>query len=370
MTGSKENILKALDAANRLDEIKAQAALLSNPGYIRNLHDQIRSLTAPSSWTQMQKQMEQFAKPPFMAEMRKQMEAIANPSYLKLMRERMAVLGNSSMLSQIVQQWETVANPPNLKKMREQMTALAEPSYFIKLQAQLSAAGSTTRMQAQLSAVVSSYNELIESSALAKYFAATVAEGASAGSVIDAEIVESIELQDFVVLDIVPTDPTDDEIVKALETGDVPNLSESALLRLKTFYFRFVFVWETLLRVVETYTAYLVLAALMSGVTVPADVSSQAQLLGDHERLMLADYRMVNRNGARLRAAPATSSEALLTLPLGTPMEVIEKGHNGWFHVLVDFQDTEVEGWIYVSVTTAVPAPRSIRQLAKEPGMK
>lgn len=65
-------------------------------------------------------------------------------------------------------------------------------------------------------------------------------------------------------------------------------------MRLREFYVKFVFVWETLLRVDETYNAYLVLVALMAGISTPSDVSKQARLRDDHDRVMLADYQIVS----------------------------------------------------------------------------
>lgn len=77
--------------------------------------------------------------------------------------------------------------------MREQMEAMAEPSYFAQIRQQLAELGSSARIQAQLATVVGSCGELIDSSVLAKYFAATGARE-STTSVIDAEIFEGIDV--------------------------------------------------------------------------------------------------------------------------------------------------------------------------------
>ncbi|WP_282349034.1 SH3 domain-containing protein [Pseudomonas sp. PS01301] len=349
-----------------LAELRKQVGAFANPMQMAEMREQLAALANPPYMAEFSGQVAAFANPPSMARLREQLDELSSPRYIAELRKQVAAFTNPSHMDDLRKQMEALANPSFHKQMREQMALMAKPSYFTAVQEQFSTFGDNARLQENLSAVAASYSELISSSSLARYFASESAASAPADNVIVADISEGLEIRDVAMA----TDVLDREIVGALETNNIANLSISALQRLQSFYLAFVVVWETLLRIVETYSAYLILTALLSGASTPADVHSQVQQLPNHERDLLADYRVVNREGARLRANPATSAEALLSLPLGTPVEVMEQNNKGWFYVSVDYRGAEIEGWIYVSVTTPVPPPKSSRALAKEPGMK
>jgi len=365
-----------------LASLRQQLEKLAHPTYLADLRMQVGAFANPPQVAEMRKQLEELANPPYIAELggqvatfvnppnmallRDQLNALTSPPYIAELRKQVAAFTNPPHMDDLRKQMEALANPPLLKQMREQMAVMAKPSYFTAIQEQFSTYGNNARFLENLSAVSASYSELISSSSLAKYFASVGAAGAPPESIIVADVSERLEIREVAMA----TDVMDREIVSALETNNIDNLSISALQRLQSLYLTFVVFWDTLLRLVDTYSAYLLLAALLSGASTPADVQNQVQQLTNHERDLLADYRVVNREGARLRANPGISAEALVSLPLGTPVEVMEQNNKGWFHVSVDYQGAEIEGWIYVSVTTPVPPPKSSRALAKEPGMK
>jgi len=349
-----------------LSELRMQVGAFENPPQVAEMRKQLKELANPPYIPELGGLVATFVNPPNMTRLREQLNTLTSPPHISELRKQVAAFTNLPHMDDLRKQMEALANPPFLKQMREQMAVMAKPSYFTAIQEQFSTYGNNARFLENLSAVSTSYSELISSSSLAKYFASVGAAGTRPESIIVADISERLEIREVAMA----TDILDREIVGALETNNIDNLSTSALQRLQSFYLTFVVFWDTLLRVVETYSAYLILTSLLSGASIPADVKNQVQQLPNHERDLLADYRVVNREGAKLRANPSTSAEVLLSLPLGTPVGVMEQNNKGWFHVSVDYQGAEIEGWIYVSVTTPVPPPKSSRALAMEPGIK
>ena len=252
---------------------------------------------------------------------------------------------------------KAMANPSYLAQMQEQLTALTNPSYLAQVRE-----AASVRMQAELSAALGSYQELIRESVLASYLVTPGDKGSLRFHLSEHEGFDSLEVGDFAALEIGPARSIDLEIVQALSKGQPETLSLPARWRLQAVYLQIVAIWDMLLRIFNTFVAVGVLTALMSGATKPADIPEKAALLPNYERQLLADsYRIVNRNGARLRAEPSKNAEVIVQLQLGLPVEVLESNGKGWFRVVAEYQGESVEGWIHLTVTTPVPPPKSQR---------
>lgn len=327
---------------------------LINPPYLKQIRDQMAALNNPPYL----QQMDDLINPPYLKQMRDQMDELINPPHLKQMRDQMAGLTNTPYL----QQMDELINPPYLKQMREQMETLTKPSYL----QQLSTAFHGGRIQDEVSAVMASYQELIGGSALASFLVSSRVEDLPP---YDAANTFSLENDRVAAHHFETLQGLDLQIARAITEGEVASLSPSALQRLQSIYLQLVVYWDMLIRIFTTYTAYVLLTTLTSGVAAPTEIPKQMEQLSNYERQLLADYRVVNRDGARLRAEPSKAAEVIVKLRLGIPVEVLERNEKGWFRVSVEYKDESVEGWIHLTVTTPVPPPKRPPQLlaAKAP---
>lgn len=173
-------------------------------------------------------------------------------------------------------------------------------------------------MQSDYSAAISSYHELISESILASFLVSPKDSGQPSTQTIEPEGL------DLVAPGFDKMHGADLEIMKALSVGDA-ELSIQAIQRLQSIYLQIIVIWDILLRMFNTYIAIGILVALMTTVSKPVDVSKQVALIPNNERELLAGYRIVNRNGARLRADPSKSSELIVSLPLGVLVEILDK---------------------------------------------
>lgn len=327
---------------------------LINPPYLNQMRDQMAALTNPPYF----QKMDELINTPYLKQMRDQMDELINPPHLKQMRDQMAGLTNPPHL----QQMDELINPPYLKQMREQMEALTKPSYL----QQLSTAFHGGRIQDEATAVMASYQELIGGSALASFLVSLRTEGPTPH---DTEDTSSLERDEFAAHYFETLQGVDLQIARAITEGEVAALPPSARERLQSIYLQLVVYWDMLIRIFTTYTAYVLLTTLTSGVTTPTEIPKQIEQLSNYERQLLADYRVVNRDGARLRAEPNKAAEVIVKLKLGIPVEVLERNEKGWFRVSVEYKEESVEGWIHLTVTTPVPPPKRPPQLlaAKRP---
>lgn len=356
MTERKKNLLKELGIYDPMESIRD----LIDPPSLRGIREQMEALTTPG----YSKQMDELINPPYLNQMRDQMAALTSPSYLqqmdelvnppylKQMRDQMAGLTNPPYLQQL----DELINPPYLKQMREQMEALTMPSYL----QQLSTAFHGGRIQDEVSAVMASYQELIGGSALASFLVSSRAESLPS---YDAANTFSLEDDGVAAHHFETLQGVDLQIARAITEGEVASLSPSALQRLQSICLQLVVYWDMLIRIFTTYTAYVLLTTLTSGVTAPTEIPKQMEQLPNYERQLLADYRVVNRDGARLRAEPSKAAEVIVKLKLGIPVEVLERNEKGWFRVSVEYKEESVEGWIHLTVTTPVPPPKRPPQL-------
>ncbi|APU32192.1 SH3 domain-containing protein [Pseudomonas chengduensis] len=354
MTGKNKDRLKQLGVVSSSEELRELMATLKNPAYLADMREQMKALANPAYLVDMREQIKAIANPTYLADIQERMKALVNPTYLLDMQKQMKALANPAYLVDMQEQLKAIANPTYLAQMQEQLTALTNPSYLAQVREAASA-----RMQADLSAALGSYQELVRESVLASYLVTPDDPSAVRFHLVDIEGFDSLEVGDFAELEIGPAKSVDLEIVKALADGHPETLSLPAKQRLQSVYLQIVAIWDMLLRIFNTFVAIGVLTALMSGATKPADVPKQAALLPNYERELLADsYRIVNRNGARLRAEPSKTAEVIVQLQLGLPVEVLENNGKGWFRVLAEYQGESVEGWIHLTVTTPVPLPK------------
>ncbi len=356
--------MKALTDPAYLTGMQAQVKALMNPAYLTGMQEQVKALTNPAYLRGMQEQVKTLTNPAYLVAMQEQVRALTNPAYLTGMQEQVKALTNPAYLTAMQEQVKAVTNPAYLAEMREQMAALTSRSYL----KQMAGTASSGRMQAELSAVLGSYQELISGSALASFLVCPDATDNPPTQALEAESLDSLAVGDFADLDVGQVHIADLAIVNAISKGKVTALPPSAQQRIQSVYLLIVAIWDMLLRIFNTFVALGVLVALMSGASEPADVSKQAALLPNHERQLLADYRIVNRSGARLRAGPGTDFGVLVSLQLGMPVEVLEKSDKGWFFVAVEYQGEWIEGWIFLTVTTPIPPPQHPRGLLVDAG--
>ncbi|WP_138486135.1 SH3 domain-containing protein [Stutzerimonas nosocomialis] len=362
--------MAALIRPSYLTDLQAQMAQLTRPSYLKDLQAQMVQLMRPSHLADMQAQMAQLTRPSHLADLQAQMTQLTRPSYLADLQVQMAQLTQPSYLKDIQAQMAQLTRPSYLAELREQMAGLTQPLRLAELQGPVAAMASRARMRAELAAAVGSYRELISGSELASYLVSPDDDEES--QVMRVERFDSLEVGDFALLEVDPIRSVDLEIVKAISEGEVAKLSPTAMQRLHSVYLQIVVVWDMLLRIFNTFVALGVLTALMTGASAPADVPVRTALLTNEQRVLLADYRIVNRNGARLRAEPSKKAEIIVSLELGVPVEVLESNGKGWFRVIAEYQDESVEGWIHLTVTTPVPPPTRSKGLvaAADPGVK
>ena len=306
----------------------------------------------------------------------KEMRAMVEPSYLKDLRDQMelaqAVVDHSHLTGFRAQMEsaQAVLDRSYLTNFREQIgfaQALIQQPYFnamtlpglvdsLALGKMLHGAG----LQAELAAALVSYQDLLNSSALAS-FLVEPSDATPPSKPVDIEGTATIQFAASGELRVVPADSVDLEIIQAIGEGSTASLPAPAAQRLLLVYRQIIAIWDMLLRIVNTYVAITVLSALMSSASVPADIPKKAEQLTNEQRELLADYRIVNRNNSRLRAEPSKEGEVIVKLGLGLPVEVLEYNGKGWYRVVAEYQDEWVEGWIHLTVTTKVPRPKRSR---------
>jgi hypothetical protein len=358
---STDELLAQLEQLTRpsfLTDLKGQIAELARPSYLADLQSQMARVTQPSYLADLQSQMARVTQPSYLADLQSQMAGVTQLSYLADLQLQMARVTQPSYLADLQSQMAKLTQPSYLTELRKQMAGLARPSYLADLQSQVAAMSSGTRLQAELAAVVGSYQGLINGSSLASYLIRL--DDGDEAHVMGVERFDSIEVGDFADLEVEPLRSVDLEIVKAISDGEVAKLSSTAMQRLQSVYLQIVAFWDILLRIFNTYTAIAFFSTLLSASSLPADIPLQAASLNNEQRELLSDYRVVNREGARLRAEPTTQSKAITSLPFAHLVEVIEYNDKGWYRVVAETPEGYLEGWVYVSVTTPIPKPKRL----------
>lgn len=346
-----------------LTDLHEQFEKLARPSALMDLQEQFEKLARPSALTNFQDQFEKLTRPSALTDLQDQFEKLTRPSALTGFQDRLEKLTRPSYLEDFQARMDELTRPSHLADLQNQMTELTRPSYLEELQDQLSRLTGGTWIQTELAVVAGSYQGLLRGSVLASYLASPDSFDESDAKAQRVARFDSLDVGDFADLEVDPIRSVDLQIVKAISEGEVAKLSPTATQRLHSVYIQIVVYWDMLLRIFNTCMAAVYLTALMSNTTTPADIPKQAEQLSTYERQLLADYRIVNRNGARLRAGPSKTSEVIVSLKMGLPVEVLEANGKGWFRVVAEYQEEWVEGWIHITVTTPVPRPKQPRSL-------
>ncbi|WP_296231485.1 SH3 domain-containing protein [uncultured Pseudomonas sp.] len=359
MTGSKKDQLRKLGVISPMDELRETLAATSDPGGLKQMRELVLGTVGSSFAQQMRESAIGSIGSSFFQQLRE--SQLGHPGGLIQMRELTLGSVSSSFLQQTREQVAALTQQSYLSQMREQMAALTNPTNLF----QMREAAVSVRIQEEFSAALASYRELVAGSALANFLVSADEDESPPPQRVEVEGFDSLEIGDFAELETGPLNDVDREIVKAISEGSVETLSPTAMQRLQSITLLIVAYWDMLLRIFNTCMAVVYLTALMSGSTVPADIPKQAEQLSNHERELLADYRIVNREGANLRAEPSKKAEVIVQLSLGLPVEVLENNGKGWFHVVADYKGESVEGWIHLTVTTPVPPPKKSLELGQ-----
>lgn len=351
-----EHARAAVGSLSFMKELKEMRAMVE-PSYLKELRSQMevaQSVLDHSHLTSVQGQMASV-------------QAALDRSYLTNFREQMG------LAQALIQQ-------PYLETLQNQvgsLQAVLDTSYLTNFREQVSAFNAMTLpglvdslalgktlhgagLQAELAAALVSYQDLLHNSALAS-FLVEPSDATPPSKPVDIEGTATIQFAASGELRVVPADSVDLEIIQAIGEGSTASLPAPAAQRLLLVYRQIIAIWDMLLRIVNTYVAITVLSALMSSASVPADIPKKAEQLTNEQRELLADYRIVNRDKARLRAEPSKEGEVIVKLGLGLPVEVLEYNGKGWYRVVAEYQDEWVEGWIHLTVTTKVPRPKRSR---------
>ncbi len=237
--------------------------------------------------------------------------------------DRISAAANSPAMRVVqehIDRMSATANSPGMRAFQEQVERMA-------------AAANDSRVSDLLARTVVSLQELTTSSVLANYLLPAQEPDQPDKQSVDVENFENLEIGDWAELEIIDHDDIDHQIVQAIKSGQVEQLPEPAAQRLQFVLARIVVVWDMLMRIFNTCMAVIYLSALMSTTTAPSDIHKLAEQLPNEQKELLSDYRIVNREGARLRAEATTNSQILRSLKLGTLVEVIEYNDEGWYRV-------------------------------------
>ena len=356
---------------DKLNSFQDQMERLARPSYLADFNarmdamtkfqQQMEALARPHYLADIQARMEDVTRSSHLAEFQARMEEVTRSSHLAEFQARMEEVTRSSHLADIQARMEEMTRSSHLASIQARMAELTQPSYLEEFHSQLSSLSGGTRIQAELAVVAGSYQGLLSESVLASYLASATYTQESDTKAQRVARFDSLDVGDFAELEVDTIRSVDLQIVQAISEGKVAKLPPTAMQRLHSVYVQVLVYWDMLLRIFNTYMAYAFLTTLMSGASAPADVHERAAQLNNEQRVLLADVRMVNREGANLRAEPTTQSKSIASLPFAHPVEVLEYNDKGWYRVEAETPDGYLEGWMYVSVTTPVPKPKRLR---------
>ena len=356
---------------DKLNSFQDQMERLARPSYLADFNarmdamtkfqQQMEALARPHYLADIQARMEDVTRSSHLAEFQARMEEVTRSSHLAEFQARMEEVTRSSHLADIQARMEEMTRSSHLASIQARMAELTQPSYLEEFHSQLSSLSGGTRIQAELAVVAGSYQGLLSESVLASYLASATYTQESDTKAQRVARFDSLDVGDFAELEVDTIRSVDLQIVQAISEGKVAKLPPTAMQRLHSVYVQVLVYWDMLLRIFNTYMAYAFLTTLMSGASAPADVHERAAQLNNEQRVLLADVRMVNREGANLRAEPTTQSKSIASLPFAHPVEVLGYNDKGWYRVEAETPDGYLEGWMYVSVTTPVPKPKRLR---------
>gem|GEM_PF-1663042 len=353
--------MEALARPHYLADIQARMEDVTRSSHLAEFQARMEEVTRSSHLAEFQARMEEVTRSSHLADIQARMEEVTRSSHLAEFQARMEEVTRSSHLADIQARMEEMTRSSHLASIQARMAELTQPSYLEEFHSQLSSLSGGTRIQAELAVVAGSYQGLLSESVLASYLASATYTQESDTKAQRVARFDSLDVGDFAELEVDTIRSVDLQIVQAISEGKVAKLPPTAMQRLHSVYVQVLVYWDMLLRIFNTYMAYAFLTTLMSGASAPADVHERAAQLNNEQRVLLADVRMVNREGANLRAEPTTQSKSIASLPFAHPVEVLGYNDKGWYRVEAETPDGYLEGWMYVSVTTPVPKPKRLR---------
>ncbi|TBU81019.1 hypothetical protein DNK06_07810 [Pseudomonas daroniae] len=347
------------DCSDKMTKVQDQLRMASSPR-MHALQEQIDRITSAANTPGLRAFQEQVdritsaAGTPGMRALQDQIDRItsaANTPGIRAFQEQVDRITSAAStpgmraLQDQIDRITSAANTPGIRAFQEQIERMV-------------AAANDSRMTNLLAQTVASYQGLTADSVLASYLVSESDSAEPTTQTVEVEGFDSLEVGDWAELEVTGYSDIDHQIVEAIQNGKVEQLPEPATQRLQLVIARIVVAWDMLLRIFNTCMAVVYLSALMSSTTAPLDIPKQAEQLSNEQRELLADYRVVNREGARLRAEATTNSQVISSLKLGTLVEVIEYNDKGWYRVATEIDGQSVQGWMYVTITTPVPKPK------------
>ena len=357
------------------EQIDRMTNAVSSPA-MRAFQEQIDQMTNAASSPAMrafQEQIDQMtnaASSPAMRLAQEQIDRITKAASSPAMRmaqeqiDRIAKAASSPAMRMAQEQIDRItkaANSPGMRAIQDQidrMNNAASTPYVRAYQEQvdrMAVAANDSRMSNWLAQTAVAYQELTAGSVLANYLVSASEPGEPATQTVEVAGFDSLEIGDWAELNVGDLNEVDSQIVVAIQSGQVDQLPEPATRRLQFVLAHIVVLWDMMLRIFNTCMAVVYLSALMSNATVPADIPKLAEQIPIEQRVLLTDYRVVNRERANLRTEPSKTAEVIIVLKLGLPVEVLESNGKGWFLVAAEYEGESVEGWIHLTVTSPIP---------------
>ena len=328
------------------DLLQQAVKVLAPLGYSEQIRMAVESLVMPTH--DRMRQIVEAATFNYSDEMRKAYEAMVMPGHERMRQIVEAATFNYS--DQVRKAIETLAAPSNHERIRQILEAVT-PSYSDQIQHP----AAITRSEKFLAEIASNLS-LLNKPTLKRLLMATESGPNFTPQMIGAAGFDSLSIGDVWNVEILEN--VDQEIANAISEGSIDALPSAAKQKLMTALFIIYFLLEAFIVVPDTITAYTFYTELLQNASVPSDITTSANLLSAEQRELLSDYRVVNRQGARLRPQPTTESKPITTLNFADVVEVLEYNDKGWYRVLTETSDGLIEGWVYVTVTTPISKPR------------
>ncbi|WP_312225809.1 hypothetical protein, partial [Stutzerimonas nitrititolerans] len=303
-----------LGGTTSIDALLERIDALTQPSYLRDFQAQMEKLIQPSYLGNFQDQLDKMMRPSALVDFQDQLDKMTRPSALVDFQDQLDKMTRPSALADFQDQLDQMMRPLALADFHNQLDKMTRPSYLVELQNQFANIAGAARVQTELAAVAGSYQGLLHGSVLASYLASPEGFGKTNVKAQQVGLFDILDVRDFAVLEADPVRSIDLEIVKAIEEDRVSELSPVQIKRLILTYAILIGIWDMFLRIASTPAAIGAITILLNGAEVPADIPQQTAPLSNYERMLLSDYRIVNRDGARLRATPSTKGDVITSL--------------------------------------------------------
>jgi hypothetical protein len=172
---------------------------------------------------------------------------------------------------------------------------------------------------------------------------------------VDVEGIDSLEFATAEVDHVIPDQIQEQAIIDALEQEKPIGLwSDSARAALTKTVSLILFLIRCFVAVVALGQAIEWLAGKVETVSTAAEVRRIAAALPEPFRWMLTTYRLVTRQGVRVRQSHTVHSVIVGHLAIGQLIEVLDE-QDGWLQIQADVSGESIVGWIYKGYTVPFP---------------